>query len=119
VRPLLAKQVRALLRDLGEDAADLRDGALLALGVASGCRRSEIVGLDWAKRGTGSGMVEISDEGANITLFQSKTAHDGEPETIHLQPGIALKALKHWAKVNEAFYKYVVEPNTGKSFERI
>ena len=30
-----------------------------------------------------------------------------------------MKALKHWSKVNEAYYKYVVEPNTGKSFERI
>ena len=100
MRPLLAKQVRALLRDLGDGPADLRDAALLALGVASGCRRSEIVGLDWAKRGTGSGVVEISDEGANITLFQSKTAHDGEPETIHLQPGIALKALKRWVETS-------------------
>jgi integrase len=98
VRPPLAKQVRALLRDLGEEPAGLRDAALLALGVASGCRRSEIVGLDWAKRGTGSGMVEISDEGANITLFQSKTMQDGEPETIHRQPGIALKALKRWVE---------------------
>jgi len=30
-----------------------------------------------------------------------------------------MKALKNWSKVNEAYYKYVVEPNTGKSFERI
>ena len=30
-----------------------------------------------------------------------------------------MKSLKNWGKVNEAFYKYVVEPNTGKSFERI
>jgi integrase len=98
VRPLLAKQVRALLRDLGEGPVDLRDAALLALGVASGCRRSEIVGLDWAKRGTGSGVIEITDEGANLILFCSKTVQDGEPETIHVQPGIALKALKRWVE---------------------
>jgi len=30
-----------------------------------------------------------------------------------------MKALKSWAKVNEAFYKYVVEPNKGKEFVRI
>ena len=24
--------------------------------------------------------------------------------------------LRHWAPVNEAFYKYVVEPNKGKDF---
>jgi glutathione S-transferase len=30
-----------------------------------------------------------------------------------------MKALKSWTKVNEAFYKYVVEPNKGKEFVRI
>jgi glutathione S-transferase len=30
-----------------------------------------------------------------------------------------MKALKNWGKVNEAFYKYVVEPNKGKEFVRI
>jgi integrase len=96
VRPLLAKQVRALLRDLGEDPAELRDAALLALGVASGCRRSELSGLDWVRRGTGAGGIEITEEGATITLFCSKTSHGEEAETIHIQPGVALKALKRW-----------------------
>ena len=27
-----------------------------------------------------------------------------------------MKGLEHWAPVNEAFYKYVVEPNKGKEF---
>jgi len=30
-----------------------------------------------------------------------------------------MKALKSWAKVNEAFYQYVVEPNKEKEFVRI
>jgi len=30
-----------------------------------------------------------------------------------------MKALKNWAKVNEAFYMYVVEPNKGKGFVRL
>jgi glutathione S-transferase len=30
-----------------------------------------------------------------------------------------MKALKNWAKVNEAFYKYVVDPNKGKDFLRL
>ena len=30
-----------------------------------------------------------------------------------------MKALKSWAKVNEAFYKYVVDPNKGKEFVRV
>jgi integrase len=96
VRPLLAKQVRALLRDLGEDPADLRDAALLAVGVASGCRRSELSGLDWMQRGAGAGVIETTVEGATITLFCSKTSHGEEAETIHIQPGVALKALRRW-----------------------
>jgi integrase len=96
VRPLMAKQIRALLADLDEGAADRRDAALLSLGVASGCRRSELAGLDWAKRGDGTGVLELSDEGATITLHMSKTVHGGEVESIYLQPGIALKAVKRW-----------------------
>jgi glutathione S-transferase len=30
-----------------------------------------------------------------------------------------MKALPNWTKVNEAFYKYVVDPNKGKEFVRI
>lgn len=30
-----------------------------------------------------------------------------------------MRQLRHWSKVNEAFYKYVVEPNTGKAFVRL
>lgn len=30
-----------------------------------------------------------------------------------------MKALKSWAKVNEAFYQYLVEPNKDKAFVRI
>ena len=84
VRPLLSKQVRALLRDLGDGPAERRDAALLALGVASGFRRSELSGLDWARRGDGSGVIELTDEGATITLFDSKTSQGGEPECIYL-----------------------------------
>ena len=30
-----------------------------------------------------------------------------------------MKSMKNWAKVNEAFYTYVVEPNKGKTFVRL
>jgi integrase len=101
VRPLMSKQVRALLEDLGDAPGDRRDAALLALGVASGCRRSELAGLDWATRrdGTdGTGVLTLSEEGATLTLHTSKTLAGGEVETIYLQPGIALKAVKRWVE---------------------
>jgi hypothetical protein len=46
VRLQLSKQVRAPLDDLGNAAAEQRDAALLALRVATVCRRSELSGLD-------------------------------------------------------------------------
>ena len=30
-----------------------------------------------------------------------------------------MKALKNWNKVNEGFYKYVVDPNKGKQFVQL
>ena len=30
-----------------------------------------------------------------------------------------MKKLKSWPSVNEAFYKYVVDPNKGKEFVRV
>src|SRR5262245_19681331 len=60
VRPLLSKQVRALLNDMGDSTVDRRDAALLAIGVASGCRRSELSGLDWVRRGAGAGVLELT-----------------------------------------------------------
>ena len=82
---------------MGDSAVDRRDAALLAIGVASGCRRSELAGLDWAKRGAGSGVIELTAEGATITLFVSKTSQGAdEVECIYIQPGLALKALKRW-----------------------
>ena len=30
-----------------------------------------------------------------------------------------MKALKSWTGVNEAFYKFIVEPNKGKAFVQL
>jgi integrase len=100
VRPLLSKQVRALLNDMGDSAVDRRDAALLAIGVASGCRRSELAGLDWTKRGAGAGVIELTAEGAVITLFATKTNQGSdEAECVYIQPGASLKVLKRWIEV--------------------
>jgi len=80
-----------LFRDVVEEAADRHDAAWLALGVASGCRRSEPAGLDWAQRGTGSGVRTLTEEGATIAVFISKTSRGGEVESVYLQPGLALR----------------------------
>jgi hypothetical protein len=68
---------------LGNAATERRDATQLALGVATSCRRCELSGLNWAKWGTGSGVIELTDEGATITLFVSKSSQAEEPECIH------------------------------------
>lgn len=52
-------------------------------------------------------MMALSVEaiGCNYTAYPNITRWMGN-----------MKALKNWAQVNEAFYKYVVEPNKGKEF---
>jgi integrase len=96
VKPLTADRLRAMLRDMGDTPADIRDAALLALGVASGCRRSELAGLDWLTRGDGTGALELADDGAVIRLYRSKTSI--EPAEVFIQPGLALAAVKRWAE---------------------
>jgi site-specific recombinase XerC len=45
--PLLVATLRALVEPMRkDDPGDVRDRALLCLGFASGCRRSELVALD-------------------------------------------------------------------------
>jgi integrase len=95
VKPLLAARVRTLLADMGNSLADVRDAALLALGVASGCRRSELSGLDWLSHGAGQGSLEIGEDSATIRLYRSKTSQ-AEPAEVHIKPGIALAAVKRW-----------------------
>src|SRR5262249_60101366 len=73
-----------------------REAGLLGLGVASGCRRSDLGGLDWLSRGSGQGIFELGEEGATIRFSRSKTSQ-AEPAEVHIKPGIALAAVKRWA----------------------
>jgi hypothetical protein len=59
-----------------DSAAERRDAALLALGVETSCRRSELAGLDRAKRRYWPGVIEMTSDGATITLFVSKPAQE-------------------------------------------
>ena len=69
-RPLIADDVQALIKTLRpEIPAEARDAALLAVGWAAALCRSELVGLDWQKRGTGGGVLQLNDRGLVITLM--------------------------------------------------
>jgi hypothetical protein len=60
-------------------------------------RRSELAGLDWMHRGSGTGVLELTHRGARIVLYTSKTKQ-GEPDEIYIQPGRALKAIRSWVE---------------------
>jgi integrase len=98
VKALTADTLRAMLKDFGDEPADIRDAALLLLGVASGCRRSELACLDWLRRGDGLGVLELVDDGAVIRLYRSKTGQE-EPAEVHILPGLALAAVRRWMAV--------------------
>jgi integrase len=80
-RPLVATDLQAILAGFGEGGRSARDRLLFALGFAGALRRSELVGLDWQIRGSGTGLIVQDDRGLVITLLSSKTGK-GEPEEI-------------------------------------
>jgi integrase len=69
--PVLVDTLRALVEPLRkDDPGDMRDGALLCLGFASGCRRSKLGGLD-------VGDISFGDDGLEVTIRRSKTDREG------------------------------------------
>jgi len=101
-RPLMADDLRALVGTLRPQIpAEARDAALLAVGWAAALRRSELIGLDWQHRGTGTGFVRLDERGLVITLMASKASQD-QAETIIVpctDMPAACQALEVWAGV--------------------
>lgn len=77
VRPLLRDELQGILAMLDEEnLADVRDGAMLSIGWANAMRRTELVGLDWQKKGWQSGAtgtLRQTPAGIFIELLQSKS----------------------------------------------
>jgi site-specific recombinase XerD len=93
--PLMVDYVCSLLTDKATTLVNCRNAALLGLGIAMAARRSELVGLDWKRRGTGTGVLEVTRCGARIVLAVSKTKQD-QADEVHIQAGPALKAVRDW-----------------------
>ena len=80
----------AAVRGIGSKA--VRDRAVLALGLASALRRSELVALELAD-------VQLVKEGARITIRISKTDQDGQGQVIAVPNGetiLPIARLKSW-----------------------
>lgn len=77
--PIMGDDLRQLCQGLGKGRpADVRDAALLVLGWAAALRRTELVGLDWRKLGTGCGYVSIEERGIVVRLPTSKGSQTDE-----------------------------------------
>jgi integrase len=97
VRPFMPRHALAKIDAVGARLVDVRDAALLALGIAMAARRSELAGLDWLTRGIGTGVLELTEHGAVVRLFRSKTAQDRVDE-VAIQNGPALQAVRAWVE---------------------
>ena len=81
-----------------DDTRAARDAALLLLGVVTGMRRSELVGLTFEELSDGDGILSVDEDGVLVELFRSKT-NNGEVENIFVPNGIAADALRNWLAV--------------------
>jgi integrase len=97
VKPFMPRHALGAI-ETASTLVEVRDAAMLAFGVAMAGRRSEIAGLDWLSRGSGDGVVELTEHGATVRLFKSKTMKGGEPEEIAVQDGPALRAVGLWVE---------------------
>ena len=94
VKALTADVLRSMTFE--DTAIGIRDKALLFLGVASGCRRSELVGLDWSASSSGIGYIREDDRGVVLVLKRTKTGA-GEPQEVAIPHGPAVDVLYEWA----------------------
>jgi integrase len=96
--PVLVDTLRALIDPMRkDDPGDMRDRALLCLGFASGCRRSELVALD-------IGDLSFGDDGLQITIRRSKTDQEGLGRKVGIPYGgrprtCPVRAVRDWIDV--------------------
>ena len=81
--------VHAVLRAItGDTLADLRDRALVAFGMASALRRSELVALTMAD-------LQPGPDGLRVRVVRSKTDQEGRGVVVAIPDGRRLKPLTH------------------------
>jgi site-specific recombinase XerD len=78
-RPLTDAELGQIVDGFGDRPKDVRDRALLLLGMCGGFRRSELVALD-------VDMITASTQGVEILLPRSKTDQEGEGRVVAIVP---------------------------------
>ena len=82
-RPLLTRDIEAILAILGDSIAARRDRFLILIGFLGALRSAEIVGLDWQPPrhvGAGSGYIEAHHDHIVIHILRSKTDPRGRQD---------------------------------------
>lgn len=96
--PAVIEDVRLMVRALPSSLLGDRDRALLLVGFAGAFRRSELVGLDVAD-------VNLTRDGAIVTLRRSKTDQEGQGRKVGIPYGsrpdtCPVRALERWLEVS-------------------
>ena len=93
---ITARELAAMIAAAaGQGTREIRDRAILALGLAAALRRSELVALELRD-------VELVEKGLKLTLRHSKTDQEGKGQLIAVPTGKTLKPvhrLKAWVAV--------------------
>lgn len=106
--PLVADDIRAMLATVpSSTVAGLRDRALVLLGFASALRRSELMGLDVGRIGTGTGYIELTSQGILVHLVRSKTDQEGQGQLVGVARGrhkatCPVLAVQAWMQASAA-----------------
>lgn len=91
-RALQAEHIISMIEKMpNDDSRSRRDRAILAFGVASAMRRSEIVALNMED-------LEFSERGVRIAIRKSKTDQAGAGEEIAIPVGEAVRPVSHLKK---------------------
>lgn len=91
---LLTDDIRRMVDALPDTLRGIRDRALLLVGFASACRRSELAGLSVTD-------VEFVEEGLRLRIRRSKTDQEGRGQTVGIpygsDPGTCpVRAMRRW-----------------------
>ncbi|MEU2349577.1 site-specific integrase [Modestobacter sp. NPDC049651] len=96
-RALDTATIRALVADLPDGVAGVRDRALILVSFALGLRASDVCGLDVGD------LAAAGHGGLDVTVRWSKTDQEGAGEVLALAPGVRaqtcpVRALQAWVE---------------------
>jgi len=99
--PMTGELLSAILAGFREThPGDIRDAALMALGYSLGRRRSEIVGLDLERLGSGDGILKRTPKSLEVHLIRHKTMATGGEPAVFVMPiegsELAVEAIDRW-----------------------